>query len=189
MDEMTAPPNMPADPKMAAPPEDSPFTRAIALLPEPKDGKYNPKIVKAVAEQLLDTWDAVSEYVPLPPPPPLEALIPAGYTGEGKIPEMLAGAFTLLLTAIAETAGADGERYLVDVEALVDDMAVRKVEAQLKLLAKDKKVRKAVEAVMKSEEGSESDDMGEPSDMDTDDMGEPKMMGPPPIPKGMSGAL
>ena len=159
---------------------DSPFARAVALRPEPKDGKYNPKLVKAVAEQLIDTWEAVSEYVPLPEPPPIEALVPPDYTGEGKLPEMLVGAFTLLLTAIAETAGPDGERYLVDVEALIDDMAVRKVEAQLKLLAKDKKVRKAVEAVMKAEGGDDETEEEE---------GDPTPKGPPPVPKGMAGAL
>jgi hypothetical protein len=187
------PPPMDGAPPMGGPPPESGGAndigqRVIAEIPEPKKGGYTAKVVTAVAEQLLDTWEAVSEYIPLPPAPPMEALIPPGYTGDGKLPEGLVVAFTILLTAIAETAAES--RYEVDVAALVDDMAVRKIEGQLKLLAKDKKVRKKVEEMLKAEGHSEpdADDMGGPSDGDADNMGG-KMKEPPPIPKGVRASM
>lgn len=152
--------------------------RVVAMIPEPKDGKYNPKVVRQLADQLAETWDAVSEFIPLPPLP--MPLLPDTYDGTGKLPAPLVVAFTLLLTAVAETVGEAGARYMVDVEALVDDKALNKVEGQLALLAKDKKVRKALE------------EMAEPSATDEAEKPEPVGKGmkePPPIPKGVASAL
>ncbi len=188
-----APPpgNGPMPPRGGAPPMDGPppddgapndlRDRIISQIPEPTKGKYNPKAVQRVADELADTWEALSEFIPEMPPLP-EGLVPEGYTGEGKLPEAIVFAFTLILSLASEALAGAGEaeaakRYEVDIGELVDDMALNKVASQLALLAKDKRFRKVVE-----------EQMGPDADGESEEMEKPKG-GAPPIPKGVAGAL
>lgn len=182
----TLPPPGPADsPDMGAMPPGGPppggsgptdFAAQLeAELPIP-ERPYSPKVVKALCKQLEETWATVREFLPSLPELPPDLLDEKAYTGEGKLPLQVIVPALVLLTAIAESAPGIGDRYQVDPALLVDDNAVKKLTAQLDVLAADKKVRKAMEQIEAPPPKPEKPAKG-------------AKMEPPPIPKGVEAGL
>lgn len=161
------PPNAGGPPADQAPPRDI-ASEIEAMLPEPTRS-YKPKVLMQVEEALRETWAKVEGL----PPIPEGAMVPEGYTGEGKLPISIMAPVVVLLSLAADSGG---KRYDLDLAELTDDTALHKVVGMLKTLKGDKKILKAM---------SESIGGGPVEEEESVEEEFPMSKGPPPMPKAI----
>lgn len=194
-----APPNagMGPGPSAGGMPTPEEITAQVeAALPEPAKGGYSPKLLADVADAATEAMVAL-----MGDAAPAGAVVPApDGDGKGKLPVTLMVPVLLLSDLAISLGGEAGARYAIDPAELVDDSALRMVLAKLQTMAKDKKLKKAIDAAMTG--GAPAPAKGKDDKVDTtgpmpekeeDTTAEEPMPGgmkePPPIPKSAKMAL
>ncbi len=143
-----------------------------AQIPDPTQGGYSYKLVCQLADETGDALKTLTaghkgpdgKPITVPeiahPPKPTD-----GDMLQGKLPVQVLLPAVMASDLAVSMGGPAGARYKVDITKLVDDDALEMFVAQMKTLAGDKKLAKAI---MKGTEEPDADEAGGPSDADAD---------------------